>query len=274
MEQYSPKPSVHARGLIPRANSSFPDGSTVVLRRSAWKARPAILYFRARDSVLSVRTRPSNGARCRTDTGKREQHMTASVAFVTKSYTPDLERCELLCRSIELLAPGASHWIIVDSRDLAAFRGLENATTRIVTTEELLPRRIRRLELYGTGKNIWLGARTPPIRGWLVQQLAKFAITLVAPRGRPDSRRFRYRPHPSVSGGDAHATKAVRFGCSESRQQSAKSFRVTCAGIGRPSGFSASRLGRAAARLHQRPGSLASGARRLTARRDRGSVGP
>jgi Family of unknown function (DUF6492) len=106
--------------------------------------------------------------------------MTASVAFVTKSYTPDLERCELLCRSIELLAPGASHWIIVDSRDLAAFRGLENATTRIVTTEELLPRRIRRLELHGTGKNIWLSARTPPIRGWLVQQLAKFAIALEA----------------------------------------------------------------------------------------------
>jgi hypothetical protein len=46
-----------------------------------------------------------------------------------------------------------------------------------VTTEELLPRRIRKLELYGTGKNIWLGARMPPIRGWLVQQLAKFAIT-------------------------------------------------------------------------------------------------
>jgi hypothetical protein len=106
--------------------------------------------------------------------------MTTSVAFVTKSYVPDLERCELLCRSIELLAPGARHWIIVDSRDRVAFRGLENATTSIVTTEELLPRRIRRLEVYGTGKNIWLGARTPPIRGWLVQQLAKFAITLVA----------------------------------------------------------------------------------------------
>jgi hypothetical protein len=106
--------------------------------------------------------------------------MTASVAFVTKSYAPDLERCELLCRSIELLAPGASHWIVVDSRDLAAFRGLENATTRIVTTEELLPRRVRRLELYGVGKNIWLGARTTPMRGWLVQQLAKLAITSVA----------------------------------------------------------------------------------------------
>jgi Family of unknown function (DUF6492) len=106
--------------------------------------------------------------------------MTPSVAFVTKSYALDLERCELLCRSIEQLAPGTRHWIIVDSRDLAAFRGLENATTRIVTTEELLPRRVRKFEVYGTGKNIWLGVRTPPIRGWLVQQLAKFAIAFVA----------------------------------------------------------------------------------------------
>jgi Family of unknown function (DUF6492) len=107
--------------------------------------------------------------------------MTTSVAFVTKSYAPDLERCELLCRSIEVLAPGTRHWIIVDSRDLAAFRGLENATTRVVTTEELLPRRVRKLQVYGTAKNIWLGARMPPMRGWLVQQLAKFAIALLAP---------------------------------------------------------------------------------------------
>jgi hypothetical protein len=106
--------------------------------------------------------------------------MTTSVAFVTKSYAPDLERCELLCRSIELLAPATRHWIIVDSRDLSAFRSLENAMTRIVTTEELLPRRIRRLEVYGIGKNVWLGARTTPMRGWLVQQLAKLAIAFVA----------------------------------------------------------------------------------------------
>jgi Family of unknown function (DUF6492) len=106
--------------------------------------------------------------------------MTPSVAFVTKTFTPDLERCLLLCRSIELLAPGTRHWIIVDSRDRAAFAGLENARTKVVTTEELLPRRVRRLEVFGVDKNIWLGMRTVPMRGWLVQQLAKLAITSVA----------------------------------------------------------------------------------------------
>lgn len=106
-----------------------------------------------------------------------------TLAFVTKSYAPDRERCELLCRSIELLAPGTSHWIIVDSRDRAVFRGLENAYTRIVTTEELLPRRVRRIDLpaIGAGRNVWVGARLPPMRGWLVQQLAKLAVTLIAP---------------------------------------------------------------------------------------------
>ena len=38
-----------------RKSSSFPVGSTVVPRRCAWTGGEAILYFRARDSVLSVR---------------------------------------------------------------------------------------------------------------------------------------------------------------------------------------------------------------------------
>jgi hypothetical protein len=106
----------------------------------------------------------------------------ASIAFVTKSYEPDRARCELLCRSIELLAPGAHHWIIVDARDLPAFRSLEGPSTRVVRTEELLPRRVWKLELHGLGidKNIWLGRGTRPMRGWLVQQLAKLAISRVA----------------------------------------------------------------------------------------------
>ena len=103
-----------------------------------------------------------------------------SVAFVTKSYRPDLERCELLCRSIELLAPGVRHWVIVDRRDRSAFQPLETPSTRIVATEELLPRRVRRLAVPGTEKNVWLAAGMPPMRGWLVQQLAKLAIALVA----------------------------------------------------------------------------------------------
>jgi hypothetical protein len=107
---------------------------------------------------------------------------TPSVAFVTKSYAPDRERCELLCRSIRLLAPQLHHWIIVDRRDLTVFRPLDGPRTSIVTTEDLLPRRVRRLAIFGigAGKNLWVGARVPPMRGWLVQQLAKLAVGSVA----------------------------------------------------------------------------------------------
>jgi hypothetical protein len=52
----------------------------------------------------------------------------------------------------------------------------------VVVTEDLLPRRVWKLELHrlGVGKNIWLSGRTRPMRGWLLQQLAKFAISRVA----------------------------------------------------------------------------------------------
>ena len=105
-----------------------------------------------------------------------------SIAFITKSYEPDRTRCELLCRSIELFAPDAHHWIIVDARDFQAFRGLEHANTRVVTTEEVLPRRVRKLELHrlGIAKNVWCGWGMLPMRAWLVQQLAKLAIVQFA----------------------------------------------------------------------------------------------
>jgi hypothetical protein len=105
-----------------------------------------------------------------------------SLAFVTKSYEPDRARCELLCRSIELLAPAARHWIIVDARDLPAFRTLERSNTRVVATEELLPRRVRKLELhrFGIAKNVWMSWGTLPMRGWLLQQFAKLALVRIA----------------------------------------------------------------------------------------------
>ena len=167
--------------------------------------------------------------------------MTPSVAFVTKSYGPDLERCELLCRSVELLAPDTRHWIIVDARDHAAFRGLENARTRIVTTEELLPRRVRRFEVYGTDKNIWLGARTPPIRGWLVQQLAKFAIALVAREEvliHADSDIVLIRPfREELLMDETGALRLFRVPATVGEELPA-----TCAGIGRLSDFWGFRL--------------------------------
>jgi hypothetical protein len=105
--------------------------------------------------------------------------VTASVAFVTPSYELDRERCALLSRSLEACAPSVEHWIVVDRGDLPSFRSLQNHRTNVVAKEELLPVWVRRLDTVRLGlrSNLWLQARGMPIRGWLLQQLIKLAVT-------------------------------------------------------------------------------------------------
>jgi hypothetical protein len=66
--------------------------------------------------------------------------------------------------------------IIVDRADLPMFRELESGRRRVVTTEDVLPRRVWRLETrrLGLRSNVFLHLGKP-VRGWLVQQLAKLA---------------------------------------------------------------------------------------------------
>ena len=52
-----------------------------------------------------------------TDLPRREDCMTASVAFVTVSYAPDRDRCAFLSRSLDALAPSVEHYIVVDRAD-------------------------------------------------------------------------------------------------------------------------------------------------------------
>jgi len=101
-----------------------------------------------------------------------------TVAFVTVSYGPDRDRCGLLCRSTDALAPPSlEHVIIVDRSDLPKFRELESGRRRIVATEDVLPKRVWRLEARRVGlrSNVFVHAGKP-VRGWLVQQLVKLAI--------------------------------------------------------------------------------------------------
>ena len=77
------------------------------------------------------------------------------------------------------MAPDAEHWIVVDRADLALFRSLEDRRTTLVTTEDVFPVWARRLDLRKVGlrSNVWLQARGRPIRGWLIQQLVKLALS-------------------------------------------------------------------------------------------------
>jgi Family of unknown function (DUF6492) len=102
--------------------------------------------------------------------------MTPSLAFVTPSYPPDLERCELLVESLNRFGPAFKHYIIVDRADMAAFRHLASARTFLIEGESLIDRRFVRMPWKG---GIWLNWRTLPMRGWISQQVKKLASAAI-----------------------------------------------------------------------------------------------
>ena len=103
--------------------------------------------------------------------------MTPSLAFVTPSYPPDLERCALLVRSLDRFGPNFRHYIIVDRADMAAFAHLASARTILIEAESVIDRRF----LYIPLKNgIWLSWHALPMRGWISQQVKKLASVRVA----------------------------------------------------------------------------------------------
>jgi hypothetical protein len=104
--------------------------------------------------------------------------LTASVAFVTASFAPDRDRCALLSRSLDALAPSVQHYIVVDEADRRYFASLESSRTTLLTKEEVLPLWLQRVNMrrFGLRSDMWLQTRGKPIRGWLVQQLVKLAL--------------------------------------------------------------------------------------------------
>ena len=104
---------------------------------------------------------------------------TQTSALVTASYLPDLERCRLLCDTIDKHVSGHSHhYLLVASNDVASFRALEGPRRTVVDERDLLPGWLRSFPdpLSRFRKRIWLSFRTMPLRGWHVQQLRRIAI--------------------------------------------------------------------------------------------------
>lgn len=103
-----------------------------------------------------------------------------TAAVVTASYAPDFERCRLLCETLDRHVSGvAHHYILVEHRDMALFRQLENSRRTIVDERDLLPRWLRAFDdpLSLFRRRIWLSLKTMPLRGWHVQQLRRIAIS-------------------------------------------------------------------------------------------------
>lgn len=99
-------------------------------------------------------------------------------AVITPSYAPDFERCKLLCKSLQRFAVSPyTHYIVVDQRDLHLFQALKDDNTKIMTVESIIPKWIKRFP-WGGQKNIWVSFKTLPVRGWILQQVVKIAISL------------------------------------------------------------------------------------------------
>lgn len=110
--------------------------------------------------------------------------VTTTFALATPSYRGDLDRCRLLCASIDRFVSGqAVHYLLVEDRDVPLFRDLEGPRRRILPESQLLPHWLKSIpDPLSFGKRrIWtgLGAAArglPPLRGWHAQQLRKFAV--------------------------------------------------------------------------------------------------
>ncbi len=98
----------------------------------------------------------------------------ANWTIVTPSFGGDLEQFSLLNESIVRMAPSdIEHLVITDRDDLELFRPLVHDRMRLVTKEDVLPGRVRRLS---RSKQVWLSTAFPPIRGWIAQQMVKIQV--------------------------------------------------------------------------------------------------
>ncbi len=101
------------------------------------------------------------------------------TAVVTASYAADFERCRLLCDSMDARLKGSwNHYILVEQRDVARFKTLQDTRRHIVDEREILPDWLRPFPdpLTFGRRRIWLGPRAAPLRGWHVQQLRRLGM--------------------------------------------------------------------------------------------------
>lgn len=114
--------------------------------------------------------------------------MTESYALATPSYAGDIERCRLLCASVDRFVDGhAVHYLLVEDGDVALFRDLEGPRRRVIPESALLPPWLKPMpDPFSLGKRrVWTGFRAllrgiAPLRGWHAQQLRKLALARAA----------------------------------------------------------------------------------------------
>jgi hypothetical protein len=107
-----------------------------------------------------------------------------TVSLITPSYSRDVERCSLLCESVDRHVSGYDrHYVIVHDEDVALFSALASRRRVINPVSRYLPRWLRQMPfgIRVRGRILWLSLRAPPVQGWHVQQLVKLQATASLP---------------------------------------------------------------------------------------------
>lgn len=105
-------------------------------------------------------------------------------ALITPTYSHDLERCTLLCESVDrYVASFANHYLIVPDDELALFARFDRGRRQVLPLSQFMPRWLKPLPRFVRRNNrqYWWAWRGKPVNGWHVQQLAKIAAAAFVP---------------------------------------------------------------------------------------------
>ena len=95
-------------------------------------------------------------------------------ALVTPTYYVDLEHCRWLVDTVSRYVPeDVPHYLIVDYADKGLFAPLASSRTKVLYKEDVLRGRLRQVPF---ARRWWVGLGSPPVRGWIVQQLIKLYL--------------------------------------------------------------------------------------------------
>ncbi len=102
-----------------------------------------------------------------------------TCAIVTPSFYRDFEQCGLLAESVlRFVPPDVHHYLLIDRRDEALFAPLRGPRTHLATKEDILPWWLAQVPVM---RSWWASLKSPPVRGWIVQQLTKLSVNFAVP---------------------------------------------------------------------------------------------
>ena len=100
-------------------------------------------------------------------------------AVITPSYNLDLERCKLLCLSMDAFLSGPwHHYVVVDPVDFPLFAALAGPQRTVVNRADILPKGMHyvgKVPFMRLGR-LWWSRRHGPIFGWQMQQFVKIIM--------------------------------------------------------------------------------------------------